>query len=260
MAVRDIYLRIETIDDYSPVDPVDKALPPIQYRRDCMVNEGHPDGVIPDAEVAARSLTALVYREYLDPDYLIPKVDKLVSADVNEPVFDRRVPGTVIYASPGETLHIHVFNADINPHSFHTHGLRYGIESDGAWPFGVESSDELRSDEICPGQSWTYIFEVDDSHRGAWAEPHVRHVDDVDGNECGAGGVDDDRAGHRCVNRAEIVEAARLVELVLEDTDELRQVAAVENRLGFVVEHVMKEERHVERPVPAAEIGEFPHQ
>ncbi len=30
-----------------------------------------------------------------------------------------RVPGTVIYACPGERLLIHVLNADVNPHSFH---------------------------------------------------------------------------------------------------------------------------------------------
>jgi hypothetical protein len=96
MALRDIYLRIETISGYSPVEPDDHVSPPIQYRRDCMRNMGHEDGTIPHDEVAARRLTALIYRDYLDPQYLVPKPDKLVAADVNEPAFTRRVPGTVI--------------------------------------------------------------------------------------------------------------------------------------------------------------------
>ena len=89
MATRDIYLKIETIPDYSPVEPDDHVSPPIQYRRDCMRNMGHEDGMIPADEVAARRLTALIYREYLDPQYLVPKPDKLVAADVNEPAFTR---------------------------------------------------------------------------------------------------------------------------------------------------------------------------
>ena len=132
MPTRDIYLRIETISGYSPVEPDDHVSPPIQYRRDCMRNEGHEDGAISTDEVAARRLTALIYREYLDAQFLFPKPEKLIAADVNEPAFVRRVPGTVIYATPGEWLHIHVKNADKSPHSFHLHGLRYGIDSDGS--------------------------------------------------------------------------------------------------------------------------------
>lgn len=104
MAIRDIYLKIETIPGYSPVEPDDHVSPPIRYRRDCMRNMGHEDGTIPQDEVAARRLSALIYREYLDAHYLFPKPDKLVAADVNEPAFIRRVPGTVIYARPGEWL------------------------------------------------------------------------------------------------------------------------------------------------------------
>jgi hypothetical protein len=105
MAVRDIYLKIETIPGYSPVEPDDHATPPIQYGRDCMRNQGHEDGTVPPDEVGARRLTALIYREYLDHQYLVPKPDKLVAADVNEPAFARRVPGTVIYACPGDQGH-----------------------------------------------------------------------------------------------------------------------------------------------------------
>jgi plastocyanin len=177
MVVRDIYLRIETIPGYSPVEPDDHVSPPIQYRRDCMRNMGHDDGMIPGDEVDARRLTALIYREYLDPQYLVPKPDKLVAADINEPAFIRRVPGTVLYAKPGEWLRIHVKNADGEPHSFHIHGLHYGIDSDGSWPFGTQSADGRRSDEICPGQTWAYLFKVADDAVGAW--PFHDHCRDI---------------------------------------------------------------------------------
>jgi plastocyanin len=175
MPPREVYLRIEGIVDYSPVEPSSHAA--ANYRRDCMRNPGHEDGTIPIAEVNARRLTALIYREYLDSHYLIPKPDKLVLADVNEPIFPHRVPGTVIYTRPGEHLHIHVLNADSMPHSFHVHGLRYGIDSDGSWPLGTQATDGRRSDEICPGQHWTYHFTVTDEMVGAWPfHDHSRHI------------------------------------------------------------------------------------
>ncbi len=168
MAVRDIYLKIEQIAAYSPVEPELKVMPPRQYRRDCMRNPGHENALIPAAEVEARRMNAVVYREYLDATYLVPKPDKIVAADINEPAFHRRVPGTVIYASPGDRLRIHVLNADTMPHSFHLHGLAYGIDSDGSWPFGTQADDGRRSDEICPGQHWTYTFDVTNESVGAW--------------------------------------------------------------------------------------------
>jgi plastocyanin len=174
MNVRDVYLRIEEIVGYSPVEPSSHSG---TYRRDCMRNTGHEDATIPLSEVNARSLTALIYREYLDPDYLIPKPDKLVQADVNEPIYTHRVPGTVVYARAGDRLHIHGFNADGMPHSFHVHGLEYGIDSDGSWPLGVQAADGRRSDEICPGQSWTYRFDVREEMVGAWPfHDHSRHI------------------------------------------------------------------------------------
>jgi plastocyanin len=180
MATRHIYLKIEQIFNYSTVEPELKVMPPRQYRRDCMRNSGHDDTTIPVAEVNARRLTALVYREYLDPSYLIPKPDKLVPADVNEPVFSRRVPGALIYAQPGERLKIHVLNGDSMVHSFHIHGLRYGIDSDGSWPLGTQSVDGRRSDEICPNQAWTYTFDVTDEMVGAWPfHDHSRFLGDA---------------------------------------------------------------------------------
>jgi Multicopper oxidase len=177
MALRNIYLKIERIRGYSPVAPADHVTPPIQYGRDCMRNEGHEDGSIPADEIAARRLAALVYREYLDPTYLVPKPDKLVAADINKPPFPHRVPGTVIYSRPGDRLRIHVKNADNTPHSFHLHGLHYGIESDGSWPFGTQSADGRRSDEICPGDRWTYIFDVKNDTIGVW--PFHDHWRDI---------------------------------------------------------------------------------
>ena len=175
MAIRNIYLKIEQIAEYSPVEPSGHAA--ANYRRDCMRNPGHEDGTIPLSEVDARRLDALIYREYLDPGYLIPKPDKLVLADVNEPVFAHRVPGTVIYAHPGDHLHIKVVNGDTMLHSFHVHGLGYGIDSDGSWPFGTQSSDGRRSDEICPGQYWIYHYSVTDEMLGAWPfHDHARHI------------------------------------------------------------------------------------
>jgi plastocyanin len=179
LPTRDIYLKVEMIPGYSPVMPADHITPPVQYGRDCMRNPGHEDGRIPVDEVNARRLTALVYREYLDPQYLVPKPDKLVAADINEPGYAHRVPGTVIYASPGDRLRIHLKNADGSPHSFHLHGLRYGIDSDGSWPFGVQSADGRRSDEICAGQTWTYTYDVDDDMIGAWPfHDHCRNIGD----------------------------------------------------------------------------------
>jgi FtsP/CotA-like multicopper oxidase with cupredoxin domain len=178
MPIQDVFLRIERIDDYSPVAPQDKTPPNVTYKRDGMKSHGHDNGVIPDAEVAARALTAVVYREYLDANYLVPRTTKIVAADLNEPIWDRRVPGTVVYTHVGQTLKVHVLNADIEPHSLHVHGVEYGIDSDGSWPFGTEASDGRRSDEICPGQSWTYTFNVREEMIGAWPfHDHAHHSD-----------------------------------------------------------------------------------
>lgn len=176
--IRHVYLKIEKIENYSPVRPEDKVTPPIQYGRDCMRNEGHHDGTIPEAEIQARSLTAVVYREYLDSGYLIPKPDKLILADINEPAYNHRVPGTVIYTRPCERLKIHVWNCDDVTHSFHTHGLRYGIDSDGSWPFGTQNHHGHRSDAICPDQTWTYTYDVTDKMIGVWPfHDHTHHMD-----------------------------------------------------------------------------------
>ena len=172
---RDIFLRIEQLNGYSPVVPAEEEH--ARYGHDCFRGHGHEDAMVPQTEIDQRRLDALVYREYLDEAYTIPKLDKIIPADLNEPPADRRIPGTVIYTEPGERLFIHVFNADDEPHSFHLHGLAYGIDSDGAWPFGVASTDGRRSDEICPNESWTYVFDATEESIGAW--PFHDHCHDV---------------------------------------------------------------------------------
>jgi FtsP/CotA-like multicopper oxidase with cupredoxin domain len=180
MPTRNIYLKIEQIAAYNPVSPEPKPTPPRAYRRDCMRNMGHESGIIPASEVDARAFTAVVYREYLDSAYTIPKPDKIVAADVNEPVYYARVPGAVVYAHPGDRLRIHVLNGDSTAHSFHVHGVRYGIDSDGAWPLGTQNTAGQRSDEICPGQRWSYTFDVTDDTVGAW--PFHDHSHNIGAN------------------------------------------------------------------------------
>jgi len=174
---RHIYLKIERIEGYSPVRPQEKVVPPVQYGRDCLRGEGHENALIAEAEIQARALTAVVYREYLDSAYMVPKPAKIIQADLNEPVFSRRVPGTVIYARPGQRLRIHVWNCDVEPHSLHMHGLRYGIDSDGSWPLGTEAGHHAgRSDAICTDGTWTYTFEITEDMVGAWPfHDHTHH-------------------------------------------------------------------------------------
>ena len=49
MGTKDVYLKIETIPDYCPVDPDSHAAAPIKYRRDCMTwwPTQRPDDVLP---------------------------------------------------------------------------------------------------------------------------------------------------------------------------------------------------------------------
>ena len=172
---RDVYLKIERLEDYSPLAPVACSR---RWGRDAMFGAGHELGRVQPSEIVATTLDALVYREYLDGHYSVPNKAKLVEADVNEPPWDRRVPGAVLYARPGERLYIHVLNGDRDEcHSLHLHGLQYGIDGDGAWPFGVSTRSGRRSDEILPGQMWTYVFDATPETVGAWAfHDHVRHV------------------------------------------------------------------------------------
>ena len=72
---RDVFLKIERIPGYSPLAPLVGSR---SYGRDAMYNAGPRDRPGPAAEIAAATLDALVYREYLDPHYTIPNTAKLV--------------------------------------------------------------------------------------------------------------------------------------------------------------------------------------
>lgn len=176
MRCRDIYLRIEKLPAYSPVEP--EGGEHGKYGRDCARNHGHEDARIPAAEIERRRLDAVVYREYLDPDYTLPNLNPMVPNDAIEPRWDQRIPGCVLYAKPNERLYIHVYNDDTEPHSFHVHGLKYGVDSDGSWPFGVQDADGRRSDAICPGESWCYIFDTDKHTVGCW--PFHDHLMEIE--------------------------------------------------------------------------------
>jgi hypothetical protein len=187
---RHIFLKIERINHYSPVMPSHHAVGQAMWGLDCMRNKGHEDGRIPESEIEARELDAVVYREYLDSAYLVPKPDKLIIADINEPLYDHRVPGTVIYARPCQRLKIHVWNDDDVPHSLHAHGLRYGINSDGTWPFGTKASNlGGRSDAICPGDTWVYTFDITEEMYGAWPFHDYTHYSNVKIEEGLFGGI-----------------------------------------------------------------------
>jgi len=172
---RDIFLKIEPVTSYSPLAPIPCAR---RWGKDEMFNTGHELGRVQPSEILATTLDLLVYHEYFDTHYTQPNKAKIIPADVNEPPWDHRAPGCVLYARPGERLYIHVLNGDPNDcHSFHLHGLHYGIESDGAWPFGVRTKSGKRSDEIRPGETWTYVFDATEDTIGVWPfHDHVRNV------------------------------------------------------------------------------------
>ena len=164
---QDIYLKIEPIYDYSPVDPAPGHS--YAYRRDCFRRRGHESGQISEDETLQRMLTALVYRQYTDDTYTTAAPTQLINSDLSEPPLDRRVPGAILYTRPGKRLRIHVFNGDSEPHSLHMHGIQYGIDADGAFPFGTKDKQGVRSDQICPGKAYTYQYDVTSKMIGAWA-------------------------------------------------------------------------------------------
>jgi len=130
-----------------------------------------------DEVFGTHRLDAVIYREYLDPGYTVPNMAPLVARDLTVPRWDQRIPGCVLYAEPNERLRVHVRNDDTDPHTFHVHGLVYGIDSDGAWPFGVAAADGRRSDAICPGEEWCYVFDVTMETVGCW--PFHDHLMDI---------------------------------------------------------------------------------
>ena len=175
--IQDAYLKIEPVLDYSPVNPEEGGA--YTYRRDCFRRPGHEDGTISEDEADLKKFTALVYRQYTDDTYTTMVPDKLIASDISEPSVARRIP-TVIYTQPGRRLRIHVLNGDNEPHSLHMHGLRYGIDSDGAHPLGVTDKNGVRGDAICPGQSFTYEYDVTLEMTGCWPfHDHYKSLGDM---------------------------------------------------------------------------------
>ena len=139
---RDIFIKIERVLGYCPLSPEPCSR---RWGRDGMYNLGHELGRVQAGEIVSTTLDALVFHEYFDNHYTQANTSKIVASDINEPGWDRRIPGCVLYARPGERLYIHVLNGDPNDcHSIHLHGLRYGIDSDGAWPFGLATKSLSR--------------------------------------------------------------------------------------------------------------------
>lgn len=172
---QNVYLKIEKILDYSPVNPAPGHS--YTYQRDCFRRAGHEDGTIPNDEAELRKMTAVVYRPYTDNTYTSLDPTPMVAADIAEPPVDRRLPGVVIYTRPGRRLRIHVYNDDDVAHSLHMHGIQYGIDSDGAYPFGIKTDDEVRSDQICPGETYIYQYDVTNEMTGAWVfHDHYKNI------------------------------------------------------------------------------------
>jgi hypothetical protein len=85
----------------------------------------HEIGRVAPEEIFAATFDALVYRRYQEAAYTHPVTEPIVAVDANEPPWDRRVPGAVVFADVEDTLAIHVQNGDPpNCHSLHLHGLR----------------------------------------------------------------------------------------------------------------------------------------
>ena len=163
--IQDVYIKIEPILDYSPVNPEEGGS--YTYRRDCSRRPGHEDGTITEDEANLKKFTALVYRQYTDSSYSTMVPDKLIASDISEPPVNRRIP-SVIYTRPGRRLRIHLLNGDDAPHSLHMHGLQYGIDSDGAYPLGVTDNNGVRGDAVCPDESYTYEYDVKREMTGCW--------------------------------------------------------------------------------------------
>ena len=172
---QNIYLKITKIPDYSPVYPDPNSDYP--YRVDCFRRAGHEDGTITDDEVQLRKLTAVVYQPYTDETFTDIDESPLIDTDITEPSVERRVPGVVVYTRPGRRLRITVLNDDSVPHSLHMHGVQYGIDSHGAYPFGVKNKSGVRSDQICPGGTHTYVYDVTREMTGCWVfHDHFMHI------------------------------------------------------------------------------------
>jgi hypothetical protein len=96
-------------------------------------------------------------------------------ADMNEPAFDWGAPARSSIPAQ-ELCCASIKNADTARRSFHLQGLSVEL-TPTAWLFGAQSADEHRSDEICPGQTWT-TPNVTGEMMDAW--PFYDHYRDIE--------------------------------------------------------------------------------
>ena len=77
------------------------------------------------------------------------------------------IPGPLLHARVGDTLHIHFKNMDTlrhDPHSMHFHGVHYRPSSDGAYVPGFSGGDA----KVEPGHTWTYVLRAGNDSKGVW--------------------------------------------------------------------------------------------
>jgi FtsP/CotA-like multicopper oxidase with cupredoxin domain len=106
------------------------------------------------------TITALVYRAYTSGwGKVLPG-----SADLGP---NTGFPGPVLRAEVGDTIRVHLLNADTHykqPHSLHPHGVRYEPNSDGSWT----AADTRPGSAVPVGKSYTYTYQAQASSVGTW--------------------------------------------------------------------------------------------
>ena len=176
---RHVFLKIEPLARYSPLAPI---LCSRHYGRDCMFNHGHELGRVSADEIAATSLDALVYHEYLDP-HLLDSEDGPSSSRPTST--SRRGTG----ASPARSSTRGPASVSTSTSSTVTRtgatASTSTASSTGSSPTApgrsaIARTDGSRSDEILPGERWTYVYDVTEETIGAW--PFHDHAHDVGAN------------------------------------------------------------------------------
>ncbi|WP_217913503.1 multicopper oxidase domain-containing protein [Miltoncostaea marina] len=107
-----------------------------------------------------RQLDAVVYRAYT-PGWKKPLPNRAVAGD------NDGVPGPVIEARVGDTIHVHFKNEDRVhklPHSMHFHAFSYAPGSDGAYIPQISG----RGGNVPVGKSFTYKLTAGPQSHGAW--------------------------------------------------------------------------------------------
>ena len=167
---RHVFLKIEPLARYSPLAPI---LCSRHYGRDCMFNPGHELGRVSRrgdrCGVARRSRLPRVP----GPGVHVPKTAKLIAADVNEPPWYRRVPGAVLYAQARRASATSTSERRPRrlPQLPPPRARATASTPTARGRSGSPRTDGRRSDEILPGERWTYVFDATDETIGAWPLP-----------------------------------------------------------------------------------------